>query len=1222
MALAKYDVGAVPDSTPAEHVVLLLQRTPEQDAAAAAVVDNLHNPNSSMYHQWLTPEQFGQHFGPSDADVLAVTNWLQQQGFTVEDVPPGRTHVTFSGTAGQMKAAFGVQYHTLNVNGEKHVAVLTDPKVPTALAPVIAGFRNLHDWSPKPNKVGQKVMKKNQQTGAWEKVMGPASAPEFTFNYSGYNSYDVTPQDWYTIYNSNPLYAAGITGAGVTIAVIEETGLKTYSSSTGRIADVDSFRSAFGLAAYPAPANATAGGVNYINGPGNGCAVAASPTSTAEEGEALLDVEWAGAVAPNAIVDFVACNSTGSNIGTYGTDLAASYIANYLSSTVTSTSLSYGECETSAGTTGKTFYTNIWQQMSAEGITPVVSSGDAGSAGCNQDASYQSSNLSTSTMSSTAYNISAGGTDFSDFYQAPTTGYASYWGTNSSSYGSALSYIPEISWGAYCANPLFVSYLQYLGNTAYTTNYTPEYLCASNSMSAYRAVVGGSGGISVYNTIPSWQSVYGVGTGTVSSTYRNEPDLSFFASSGWWSHALSYCQSDSGYACSYGTTQDAYYLAAGGTSFVAPQINGLMALVNQQYGRQGQANYTLYKLGTQQYGPTGTASSTIANCSGSKLGNAIPSTCVFHDIANDTPCINGISATMCTTANGALAAGEVASDIVQSCKYTSVTNCYRALSSHTYGLSAVGSHTSTLAYRTAQGYDLATGLGSANVYNLVTSWNNAASSFTTTTALAASSTTLSSPTDTTTLTATVTATQRGGVPAGTVAFYIGSTSGTELGTGSLVANTCTGTAPSVVCTASATLTVAASALQAGSNSIIAYFQGDGANDAPSTSSAVAVTAPAAGPATITTPATGSTLSGTSTTITWSAGGATSPYYIWVGSTSGAYDLVNVGPFTGTSTSVTLPENGATVYVTLWSTQNGSLVSSTATYTEATSLPAALSSPASGSTLSAASATFTWTANQSTTPVYLWVGSTAGGFDLVNVGPLTGTSTTVTLPTNGATVYATLWSTLNGTLTSTTATYTEASLLPASISSPASGSTLSGTSTTFTWAANGSTTPVYLWVGSTAGGFDLVNIGPLSGTSTTVTLPANGATVYATLWSTVNGTLVSKSYTYTEATFSPAAITSPANGSTLASTQEFDYSYNQSTDPVYIWVGSTAGGLDIANLGPLSGGSAIINLPTDGAPVYVTLWSTLNGSLTSQTYVYTDPTATSISVGGKHASIKR
>jgi hypothetical protein len=377
------------------------------------------------------------------------------------------------------------------------------------------------------------------------------------------------------------------------------------------------------------------------------------------------------------------------------------------------------------------------------------------------------------------------------------------------------------------------------------------------------------------------------------------------------------------------------------------------------------------------------------------------------------------------------------------------------------------------------------------------------------------------------------------------------------------------------------------------------------------------------PASISTPASGSTLSAAATTFTWVANQSTTPVYLWVGSTAGGNDLVNVGPLSGTSTTVTLPTSGNKVYATLWSTLNGNLVSTTASYTEVSLLPASIQTPASGSTLSGAATTFTWAANGSTTPVYLWVGSASGGNDLANVGPLSGTSTTVNLPTNGAPVYATLWSTLNGNLVSTTAAYTEATLSAASISTPASGSTLSGTSTTITWTANGSTAPVYLWIGSTAGGNDLVNVGPLSGTSTTVNLPTNGATVYVTLWSTLNGNLVSTTASYTEASVLPATIVSPASGGTVSGQTTFTWVANQSTTPVYLWAGTTPGANDLVNDGPFSGTTATETLPTDGNPVYVTLWSTVNGNLVSSSVAYNGGVAPDVRKAAKPVvTIKR
>ena len=845
LAQPQYDKGAVGDDEPLGHVFLLLNRSPEQQRNLDATVDQLHDSKSPMFHKWLTAEEYGKSFGISDSDLHTVQSWLQSKGFTIEETSAGRTAIIFTGTVGQLRRAFNVDIHRFNVNGQTYQANVNLPTIPAALAPAVIGFKQLHNFPHKPNMVGGGVVKRDAKTGQTAKISGTLSAPDITFNYSGYYSYDVTPQDFYTIYNENPALTAGVTGAGVTIAVIEETGLHNNSTNGTGNTDITTFRAAFGLPAYPTTgANSTQGGINYMNGNTGGspaCTAANTPTSTSEEGEALLDVEWAGAVAPNAIVDFVACK-TGSGVGNYGTDIAATYIANHLFSTVSSTSLSYGVCENSAGTTGKTFYTNLWQQMAAEGITAVVSSGDAGSAGCDQNTAYETHVISANAMSSTAYNVSAGGTDFSDVYQVKGAAPTAYWnttGNNGSYYQSALSYIPEVTWGAYCSNPLFVSYLQALGVTTLGTTYTTQAVCNNSSASSYRAVAGGGGGISVYNTIPTWQSVYGIGNARTSTTYRNQPDISFFASSGLWGHAVTYCQSDAGYPCTYSVAQDAYYQDAGGTSFVAPQINGLMGLIAQKYGRQGQANYTLYNLAAQEYGTTSTPSGTIANCSGSALGPAVSSSCIFNDIANDTPCLSG-GTMMCGTSNGALTASTIASDIVQACRHSgSYASCYYT-GSNSYGLSSASNTVNTLTYQSAQGYDLGTGLGSVNITNLINGWNAVSSTYTSATAISASPTSLSVG-GSTTLTAKVTASQRGGVPSGVVDFYIGSTGGTSLGSAPLVANACTGTAPNVVCTASATLSVLGSAI-CGSNNLIAYFPGDGANDGPSTSSTVAVTA--------------------------------------------------------------------------------------------------------------------------------------------------------------------------------------------------------------------------------------------------------------------------------------------------------------------------------------------------------------------------------------------
>ncbi len=182
--------------------------------------------------------------------------------------------------------------------------------------------------------------------------------------------------------------------------------------------------------------------------------------------------------------------------------------------------------------------------------------------------------------------------------------------------------------------------------------------------------------------------------------------------------------------------------------------------------------------------------------------------------------------------------------------------------------------------------------------------------------------------------------------------------------------------------------------------------------------------------------------------------------------------------------------------------------------------AAITSPSPGSTLTGESATFTWTAGTGgVTGYYLHVGTTPGAADLANIGVGTSTSATVNLPTSGATIYVQLETHLgSGTILENNNTYTEFTQSAAAITSPSPGSTLTGASTTFTWAAgSGGVTAYYLHIGTSPGGADLVNIGVGTGTSATVTLPTNGATIYVQLETHLgSGTILENNNTYTEA----------------------------------------------------------------------------------------------------------
>jgi hypothetical protein len=149
LALAKYDQGPVADSLRMDHMFVVLQRSPEQEQAVERLAAELQDPHSANYHKWLTAEELGKKFGPAPEDIEAVVSWLSSHGLQVNLVHKSGMTIDVSGTAGQVGEAFHTEIHRYNVNGEQHIANATDPKIPAALAPVVAGVSSLNDFLPK-----------------------------------------------------------------------------------------------------------------------------------------------------------------------------------------------------------------------------------------------------------------------------------------------------------------------------------------------------------------------------------------------------------------------------------------------------------------------------------------------------------------------------------------------------------------------------------------------------------------------------------------------------------------------------------------------------------------------------------------------------------------------------------------------------------------------------------------------------------------------------------------------------------------------------------------------------------------------------------------------------------------------------------------------------------------------------------------------------------------
>ena len=816
------DTGVAPNDLSLARMILVLTRSDAQQSALKKFLDDQQNPNSLNYHKWLTPEQFGVKFGVAPQDVEIVAGWLQSHGFSVEPVAKGQNILIFSGTHAQLRSAFRTEIHQYRVAGILHYANAFNPNIPVALAPVVAGIAQLNDFPIRPSHTALNVVKQNKEKGKWELLQSANSTtPLFNTSISGADFFAVGPSDFATIYNVQPLWNAGIDGTGQTIAIVGRSDINP--------ADVDAFRSFFGLP----PKN-----LNIIyDGPNPGIIFADEPESD-------IDVEWSGAVAKNATIDFVVAESTAA---TDGTDLSAAYIINNNLAPVMS--MSFGECELGLGVTRNQFFSEMWEQDAAQGITVMVSTGDAGSASCDQDAPFAEFGLAVSGIASTPYNIAVGGTDLYGTYLDT----AKYWNSNNTptTNASAKSYMPELPWNDSCGSPQILKAYQKIG----APDTTEEQLCNDGNYSFFVDTTGGGGGGASGCTIstdaapntcsggyakPAWQSAVRGGS---SDAVRDLPDVSLFAGSGAWGSFYVFCDSDltPDGRCTLGSPDDVQFLGAGGTSFASPAFAGIMALVNQKTSSsQGNANYVLYKLAAQQY-----SGSSDCNSSSVQSGNS----CAFYDITqggNAVPCIVGsiaLGTTLCSVSNP--------SDVL--------------------GLLP--------GWNAKVGYDLATGLGSVNAYNLVNSWNTAIAAMIptqSTLTLNGSTFTYGSP-----ITGSIAVTVAGGgtgTPSGDASII--NASGTGFGLGPFSLN-------------DGSAAVSGSGLAVGSYQVIGHYDGDGTFLA-SNSNAVSVS--------VTKATTTSSLTASRTTL---VAGESVTFSATIGTTSDASSPSGTVQFTDSTTGAAL-----------------------------------------------------------------------------------------------------------------------------------------------------------------------------------------------------------------------------------------------------------------------------------------------------------------------------
>ena len=686
------DLGAVNPEMQMESLTLNTSMGAAEQTDLDALLAAQQDPKSPQYHQWLTQEEFGARFGLTEADLNAVTGWLAAQGFTVKGVSKSRNAIYFGGKARQVESAFHTQLHQYKLNGETHFANATELQFPAGIAGVVLNVRGLNDFRLKP-KVQRGV------------------APDYTVDTTNGIVNFLSPEDWATIYDVNLIYsqscgAVACDGTGMYVGVVGQTYVYP--------ADITNFRGAAGLGA----AKVTYACIDPVTAH---CTGTAAISTAGDLGEADLDIEWAGGIAKNATVVYVyapysdACSNANCTTAVvdpvtenyYGVfDALQRAVQDYtvvpLSGMVLPViSMSYSDCEESfvGQSSYVTWVTTLGQEASSQGQTIVVASGDTGAFGCDYDTYPARDGVSVSVPADSPYYTGVGGTTLSGDESNPTA----YWSQTVGLVDSALQYIPETVW---------------------------------NDTSAEAALSASGGGVSLYggvnsyfeqpsssNSLWTWNGIavpQPTPTGYTGTSGRFVPDVAFAASPNHDGYVICSTDNDStkygndcasGFVTSGGTVGKTWDVI-GGTSAATPSFAGMLTLMVQKYGAQGNINPKLYNL----------AESTTNYAK------------VFHAVTggnNIVPCTYEATDTGCPTS------GE-------------------------FGYSAV----TTFPY-----YSMTAGLGSIDGYQLYLALGSGTVLATTTTTVP---TGLAGMNGTTTLTANVTSGTSGTIT-GTVTFMVGST---------------------------------------------------------------------------------------------------------------------------------------------------------------------------------------------------------------------------------------------------------------------------------------------------------------------------------------------------------------------------------------------------------------------------------------------------------------
>jgi kumamolisin len=576
--------GPTPANTP-ESVSFILQERNESQLEVSV---------EHGLSQFDTVGQFALTYGQTPANVAQLERYLAGFGITTYAYPDD-VDVAASGTAGEFDKALAVQQFQYNIpaqaghDGLKAVPAQTvhgpsgSPELPSSIAQYVLAVLGLTNYSP---FTSQAVQAPNTTPSASRAETAPATANGDTaacLDLSGLPDGCHTPADFQVNYGLFPLEQKGHTGQGESLAIVTLAALDPGAPQYF-------WQNVLGMP----KTNRTVTVDNVDGGPG-------APSDADGSGETDLDVEQSGGIASGANVIVYQAPNTDSGFADAFFDAASQNIASSVSS-------SWGESETyvaaavASGAETPAYeeaFDEVFLEFAAQGQSGFLAAGDSGAYDASGD--LGTTNLSVDTSGDSPYITSSGGT--------------------------------TLPWSGAISGPDGSAHVAVSAQRAWGWDYTWPAMAAVNGESLTAAaeanVVGGGGGYSTVEPTPSYQAgISGIGSysdvefltpsdpqnvggileptdwvfnpkpalGHGVGTGRAEPDLSTDADpfSGYLLYEPSFAQAD----------QPPLQGGWGGTSFVAPQLNGSAAVIDSLLGhRVGFWNPSIYSAATSSHSP-------------------------------------------------------------------------------------------------------------------------------------------------------------------------------------------------------------------------------------------------------------------------------------------------------------------------------------------------------------------------------------------------------------------------------------------------------------------------------------------------------------------------------------------------------------------------------------------------------------------------------------------